>query len=232
MNYFKILLSVLALFICSNIAFADFNYRDWEDVSNGEKTIYLDTSSIREENGSLFYNVQYIINGKSAIVVIQSKGNMAGIVTTYDDYYHSPYHYDYKPTQPSPKTATKFNPITESSLLYNANLRANMLNNRLKSMQKNNTPKVQEIDWSPYFELLNMRFRSNWKKPKGSKSKQATVSVRIYKTGELVSCNIVQSSGDTEFDNSVIKAVYDTGYLVKLPYDYEKDYVDLQFTFK
>jgi colicin import membrane protein len=74
--------------------------------------------------------------------------------------------------------------------------------------------------------------RENWNKPPGSTTGLETViSVKVQRTGEVVSVKVVKSSGNEYFDQSAENAVYKAS---PLPFPDEPRYYEFikEFNFK
>ena len=79
---------------------------------------------------------------------------------------------------------------------------------------------------------IGAKVRENWNKPLGSMTGLETViSVKVQRTGEVVSVKVVKSSGDDFFDRSAENAVYKAS---PLPFPDEPRYYEFikEFNFK
>ena len=119
MNYFKLLISIVVVLLFSQTCYAEHWY-----TLNAESRRYIaiDLDSINYHNNSLYYNVHYIVkatDSRGQYSTIQSKGNKAGIVKTC-----KPENYKTCLNASTEKVATDFKTLTETSLLYKANLAA------------------------------------------------------------------------------------------------------------
>jgi len=79
---------------------------------------------------------------------------------------------------------------------------------------------------------IGAKVRENWNKPLGSMTGLETViSVKVQRTGEVVSVKVVKSSGDHFFDQSAENAVYKAA---PLPFPDEPRYYEFikEFNFK
>ena len=79
---------------------------------------------------------------------------------------------------------------------------------------------------------IGAKVRENWNKPPGSMTGLETViSVKVQRTGEVVSVKVVKSSGDHFFDQSAENAVYKAS---PLPFPDEPRYYEFikEFNFK
>lgn len=72
---------------------------------------------------------------------------------------------------------------------------------------------------SLYGNLIKKRIRSNWRFPDlgGDDDLQATVKLRISSQGDITEHSLVRSSGNSQFDSSVLRAIARTGSLQAPP---------------
>ena len=71
----------------------------------------------------------------------------------------------------------------------------------------------------------------NWTPPANTNLKKASVKFSVNKSGELVSSAIYLSSGNLEFDKSVLKAINSSAPFPPLPEDMHRQSLDIIFTF-
>ncbi len=79
---------------------------------------------------------------------------------------------------------------------------------------------------------IGAKVRENWNKPPGTMTGLETViSVKVQRTGEVVSVKVVKSSGNDYFDQSAENAVYKAS---PLPFPDELRYYEFikEFNFK
>ena len=94
---------------------------------------------------------------------------------------------------------------------------------------------LQEAAYSAIGALvgrIGAKVRQNWNKPPGSMAGLETViSVKVQRTGEVVSVKVVKSSGNVYFDQSAENAVYKAS---PLPFPDEPRYYEFikEFNFK
>ena len=90
-----------------------------------------------------------------------------------------------------------------------------------------------DVTFAPYMQELQSSIKMNWNIPKNAKIEQKTVVLfKIDKTGKLLACGVYKSSGDKDFDKSVVDAVYATAPFKPLPVEYKKNIMDIMFTFE
>ena len=106
---------------------------------------------------------------------------------------------------------------------------------REKQRQLQEEREVQEAAYSAIGALvgrIGAKVRQNWNKPPGSMAGLETViSVKVQRTGEVVSVKVVKSSGNVYFDQSAENAVYKAS---PLPFPDEPRYYEFikEFNFK
>ena len=106
---------------------------------------------------------------------------------------------------------------------------------REKQRQLQEEREVEEAAYSAIGALvgrIGAKVRQNWNKPPGSMAGLETViSVKVQRTGEVVSVKVVKSSGDDFFDRSAENAVYKAS---PLPFPDELRYYEFikEFNFK
>ncbi|MDC0039233.1 cell envelope integrity protein TolA [Gammaproteobacteria bacterium] len=104
-----------------------------------------------------------------------------------------------------------------------------------KQRQLQEEREVEEAAYSAIGALvgrIGAKVRQNWNKPPGSMAGLETViSVKVQRTGEVVSVKVVKSSGNVYFDQSAENAVYKAS---PLPFPDEPRYYEFikEFNFK
>lgn len=92
--------------------------------------------------------------------------------------------------------------------------------------------RLEEIDWTPFMKDMETKIKNNWQIPsKTDKSKGTTLIFKVGKNGELLSVSIMRSSGVMENDEAAIAAVKAAAPFRKLPDEYKKSFLTLDFTF-
>lgn len=86
------------------------------------------------------------------------------------------------------------------------------------------------VDFGPYMRDMQRNIKLNWEPQKLGHSTQTTVFYSIKKDGTLKNVSIYKSSGDKKTDAAAIKAVKKTKFR-PLPTGFDKDSIDVQFTF-
>ena len=191
--------------IISNKAFAVTP--NWVDTQNttGSK-IYLDTNNQYYFEWGQVYTIKYDKNGKTLYTQIELKGvrgNKAAILSVDDEY---------KNIYLIPRTR-KYIDISPDQAIYNSY-----------------ATNMDGVDFGSYMDNLERLIKKNWTPPKNAQSKRVVVLFKIAKDGRLIDLKISKSSGDKETDDAALKAVRNTAFR-PLPYGYNKDSVDIEFTF-
>lgn len=86
----------------------------------------------------------------------------------------------------------------------------------LKNLGRTSSRKGSE---GVYGALIRNRIQSNWRFPDMGREEnlQATVKITINDQGQITGHNLIQSSGDAQFDSSVLRAIDRTGNLQAPP---------------
>jgi colicin import membrane protein len=81
-----------------------------------------------------------------------------------------------------------------------------------------------------YAQIVEQRIKSHWRFPRLGiqKNLQAVVEVKIDAQGKIIDTSLVSGSGRSDFDNSVLRAVEETGELSVPP---GKEIKSIKFTF-
>lgn len=102
----------------------------------------------------------------------------------------------------------------------------------IKLVDNNNqTNSINKVDFNPYMKKVQMDIKNNWKPPHSSDSLRAVAFFSIDKQGNMLDERIKQSSGNTEYDNVVLKAIRKTAPFAALPDEYKGEKIDIEFTF-
>lgn len=86
-------------------------------------------------------------------------------------------------------------------------------------------------DFTGYMHELQSSLKANWHPPKSSTSARVVVFFKVLKNGNIASVEIRQYSGNADVDNAALEALYKTAPFKPLPSFYDKDSVDVEFTF-
>ena len=71
----------------------------------------------------------------------------------------------------------------------------------------------------------------NWEPPKGNESKRVVLLFKIAKSGRMLSCRVLKSSGLPAADQAALRAVELTAPFRPLPAEFKGQSIDIQFTF-
>jgi TonB family protein len=88
-----------------------------------------------------------------------------------------------------------------------------------------------------YVEAIRRRISQNWMQStidpaaRASRSIHATATFTVYRDGSVKDIRIVESSRNSSFDNSGLRALYDSNPMPPLPADYSGSYVSVTFDF-
>lgn len=87
-----------------------------------------------------------------------------------------------------------------------------------------------EYEW--YKARIEQSLKANWRKPLLSKAISASVHFVIMDNGNVKDLTIVKSSGNSEFDRSVLLAIYDSQPFPKFPPAYTSPTLGVLYTFE
>lgn len=90
---------------------------------------------------------------------------------------------------------------------------------------------IKEPDFGPYMRELQRRIKLNWSPPKGNESKRVVLLFKIAKSGRMLSCRVLKSSGLPAADQAALRAVELTAPFRPLPAEFRGQSIDIQFTF-
>lgn len=90
---------------------------------------------------------------------------------------------------------------------------------------------IKEPDFGPYMRELQRRIKLNWNPPKGNESKRVVLLFKIAKSGRMLSCRVLKSSGLPAADQAALRAVELTAPFRPLPVEFKGQSIDIQFTF-
>ena len=90
---------------------------------------------------------------------------------------------------------------------------------------------VAEVDFAPYMENVQSSIKANWKPNKVAEETRAVVLFSIDKQGYVIKSEIIEASGNKEYDQIALSTIQETQPFAPLPDEYNNSYVDVQFTF-
>lgn len=90
-----------------------------------------------------------------------------------------------------------------------------------------------EIKHKAYFTIIRDRINDNWFYPEGFNRKGVSVivSIRIGRGGELIENRVEESSGNRQFDLSLMHAVKKSAPFPPLPVDFDGEYLETGLRF-
>jgi colicin import membrane protein len=83
-----------------------------------------------------------------------------------------------------------------------------------------------------YYNKMLSTIRQNWTWPGQRADLKTTVHFGIRENGEIVGLKIVQPSGDSSYDDSVVRALRKSSPLASPPEPYRRDFADVKLTFR
>ena len=90
---------------------------------------------------------------------------------------------------------------------------------------------VRVADLSAYMRKVERRITRNWHPPLSDYSTKVVVNYIIHRDGELGKYSVVESSGNSRMDASAEEALKKAAPFPSLPKDYDKDTLEVKFTF-
>ena len=215
---------------------------DWVrlNLTNTDKYIYLDHDSIYKNNNNIFYVVRYsnkIAEERIAYVKYNVANNKIGIMKIKD---FDPEQYA---TPTSWAEAYAFmSKVNDNSFFKNIN---NYVKDdkmvkqlvttreiRTKNATANNADLINKYFYKhpamkEYVVKVQKDIRENWVLPVTNHGGVAKVLFKIDRDGNLVSCEIKESSGNSTNDERALKAVKNTEPFDKFPSTVDKDLKDV-----
>ncbi len=83
-----------------------------------------------------------------------------------------------------------------------------------------------------YLSMVQSRIKANWRTSSMLGVRTSIVSLRIYRNGQIENVNLEKSSGNANFDRSVVEAVKTTKQLPYFPDEIPDAYLDIVIDFK
>ena len=226
------------LFLTNPVAFAT----DWVRVNltNTEKFIYLDHDSISKNKNIVYYVVRYKNKANEeriAYVKYNTQTDKIGIMKIKDfeqDKYATPTNWN--------EAYAFMNKVNENSFFKNINnyVKDEQLVQKLVTTKQlraqhetsSNTDLVNKYfeknpEMKDYILSVQKKIHSNWVLPVTNHGGIAKVMFKIDREGNLISCEIKESSGNKNNDDSAINAVKNTAPFDKFPETANKDLKDV-----
>ncbi len=234
MNYFKIYSTLLLLLLSSNTANSYPALEPhWTEVCGTDKCIEYDIANNNIRNGSLYYNIKYYNeHAKDDVVAtIQSKGDIAGIVSTksYKLFKgNNEYFFELNPLEAG--NAKNFQTIKPFSALYMANMLA-MEDTAYEYKGEYHYNSADFPEFPLYMNKLEREIKKYWKQPIDYPNASATVHFIIDKKGEVWFNTISKSSGVEEFDKKALKTIRNLSPFDPLPDTYKGKSIIVKYTF-
>jgi TolA protein len=91
---------------------------------------------------------------------------------------------------------------------------------------------VKGMDFIIYQNRMLSTIKDNWAWVGQRSSLKVVVHFGIRENGEIVGLKVVQPSGDSSYDESVLRAVKKSSPLPAPPENYRKDFSDVELTFR
>ncbi len=91
---------------------------------------------------------------------------------------------------------------------------------------------VKGLEFVRYYNLMRSRIKERWTWVGKRSDLEVTVRFAIQENGEIAGLRIIKASGDASYDDSVIRAVQRSSPLPRPPEKYQKDFMDVELTFR
>jgi TonB family protein len=85
--------------------------------------------------------------------------------------------------------------------------------------------------WGDYIAALNQKIDQHWQRISVATTRQSKVKFIVNRQGDLVSAELVQSSGDATADQTAIQAVQTAAPFAPLPEHATENLLIINFTF-
>ena len=89
---------------------------------------------------------------------------------------------------------------------------------------------VKSEDFNSYMADVNEKLQDLWTPPEGVIEGHADVVFKLDKTGDLLYYHLIQKSGDTKFDKSVVEALKKCPFN-EFPHDSKQEYITINYSF-
>ena len=211
---------------------------DWIrlNITNSDKYIYLDHNSITKDENNLFYIIRYNDNSNNQKIVYikyDISNDQIGVVKIKD------YNSEKYTSQENWKSSYAFmKKVDDNSLFNNINsfvkddkMVQSLISTRQLRSQTALTNNKELIDkyntkypgMKDYIISVEKSIKNNWKLPITNNGGVAKIQFKISREGKLTSCEIKQSSGNKDNDNSALAAVKNTEPFPKFPDNIDKN---------
>ncbi|MGH7930119.1 MAG: TonB family protein [Candidatus Binatia bacterium] len=91
---------------------------------------------------------------------------------------------------------------------------------------------LKTVEYIRYINYMQATLKGNWAWAGPKRSLKALVRFSVKENGEIVGIKIVQSSGDSLYDESVVRAIRKSSPLTAPPENHRKDFADVEYSFQ
>lgn len=211
---------------------------DWIrlNITNSAKYIYLDHDSISKNDNNLYYVVRYKDSSdheKLAYIKYSITEDKIGIIKIKDyneEKYISPQmwqdSYAFMKKVSEDSFFNHINTFVKDDELVQKLIKTRQL--RRQTTASNNNELIKKYSekypgMQDYIVSVETKIKKNWKLPVTNNGGVAKVQFKISRDGKLLTCEIKQSSGNKDNDNSALDAVKNTEPFEKFPETADKD---------
>ena len=111
---------------------------------------------------------------------------------------------------------------------------------KIKNFQKNKQPELEDGNKkiiSSYSAYITERIEANWNRPPSARREmEVKLLIKLVPTGQVISVQLIETSGNEAFDRSAVQAVYKVGHFDRLReldiQNFEKTFRQFQLVFK
>lgn len=89
----------------------------------------------------------------------------------------------------------------------------------------------QDIYFIAYMNRIQNKVKSNWILPHGELDKKTVIVFKINREGKILNADIAEKSGDAEFDQNALDAVYKSVPFENIPSNIKDDAIIIGFAF-
>ncbi len=146
-----------------------------------------------------------------------------------------------KKKQTKPKPKPKLKPKSKAKRIREEKKKKEITDiQKIKNFQKNKQPELEDGNKkiiSSYSAYITERIEANWNRPPSARREmEVKLLIKLVPTGQVISVQLIETSGNEAFDRSAVQAVYKVGHFDRLReldiQNFEKTFRQFQLVFK
>ncbi|MAD58350.1 MAG: hypothetical protein CMK44_07245 [Porticoccus sp.] len=146
-----------------------------------------------------------------------------------------------KKIQTKPKPKPKLKPKSKAKRIREEKKKKEITDiQKIKNFQKNKQPELEDGNKkiiSSYSAYITERIEANWNRPPSARREmEVKLLIKLVPTGQVISVQLIETSGNEAFDRSAVQAVYKVGHFDRLReldiQNFEKTFRQFQLVFK